>query len=407
MSGFFSESVLKSSRTKAPVGRVPLCGSCGLFKTCLTPKMTAQGKGSGKVLVVLPPHSGSDDTSGRLLSGEAGKYTASLLKRAIGPVGMSRVVKFAPVLACHRSRKPRPDDAAKCRPMLNRIIKETNPEIIVAIGPDAAASVTAIYGGPEKNIMKTVGYQIPCRAGNCWILTANNPAYFMGRKDREVQESFFLEALSVIGPKMRRPYAVDVDHTKEVLRVTSPTTAAKLIRRGMERTRVAAAFDYETNMLKPEHELAHIVSGAVCFDGKKTLAYPMIGEAITATKELMVSDIPLIAANLKFEDRWTKTILGVRPRRWVWDTMLAAHALDNRTGVTGLKFQAWSAMGLAPWADHIAPFLEKDNPDGTNNIHEIDMQDLLLYNGLDALYEYMLAMVQIKAMGYPMERVRR
>jgi hypothetical protein len=79
--------------------------------------------------------------------------------------------------------------------------------------------------------------------------------------------------------------------------------------------------------------------------------------------------------------------------------MIAAHVLDNRKGVTGLKFQAFAQLGQGKYNTHIESLLEAKDKTHINRIHEIDMGDLLLYNGLDSLLEYKLAMKQRKAMG--------
>ena len=80
--------------------------------------------------------------------------------------------------------------------------------------------------------------------------------------------------------------------------------------------------------------------------------------------------------------------------------MLAAHVLDNRPGTTGLKFQAFVLLGQKSYNDHIEPLLEtKSKKTHINRIHEIDMDDLLFYNGLDSLLEYKVANIQMNMMG--------
>ena len=119
---------------------------------------------------------------------------------------------------------------------------------------------------------------------------------------------------------------------------------------------------------------------------------------IQATKELLVSDIPKIGFNKKFENRWIKTKLGVDVRNWVWDGMLSAHHLDNRRGITSAKFQAFVRLGMPLWNEHIEPLLKSTDDSGLNRIREIPMRDLLIYNGIDALVEYKIAEIQRKEM---------
>ena len=76
--------------------------------------------------------------------------------------------------------------------------------------------------------------------------------------------------------------------------------------------------------------------------------------------------------------------------------MLAAHVLDNRPGITSLKFQAFVLLGQENYNSHIKPFLKAKKGSKFNRIHELDLNDLLLYGGLDSYLEYWVAMKQIK-----------
>ena len=156
------------------------------------------------------------------------------------------------------------------------------------------------------------------------------------------------------------------------------------------------AFDYEANILKPEGEGTKIVSCSICQGGKNTIAFPWEGEVIYTMDQMLKSSTPKIASNLKFEDRWTRVKLGHPVRNWWWDTMIAAHVLDNSPKVTGLKFQSFVLLGAESYDEHISPFLKSTGKSGFNRIDEIDLKDLLLYNGLDSLMEFLVAMKQMK-----------
>ena len=106
--------------------------------------------------------------------------------------------------------------------------------------------------------------------------------------------------------------------------------------------------------------------------------------------------MPKIAQNLKFEDRWTRVKLGHPVRNWLWDTMLAAHVLDYRRGITSLEFQAFVQLGVQLYDKHIKPYLKSVGQSRFNRIKELDLKDLLLYNGMDSLLTYKIAMKQMK-----------
>jgi len=109
---------------------------------------------------------------------------------------------------------------------------------------------------------------------------------------------------------------------------------------------------------------------------------------------LLKSSIGKIASNLKFEERWTRYFLKHRVRNWDWDTMLAAHVLNNATGITGLKFQAFVQLGQSQYDKHIEPYLKSSKGQHLNRIREIPLKDLLVYNGMDSFLEIKLATLQ-------------
>jgi hypothetical protein len=78
--------------------------------------------------------------------------------------------------------------------------------------------------------------------------------------------------------------------------------------------------------------------------------------------------------------------------------MLAAHCLDNRPGICSLKFQAFINLGVPSYNERIAPYLEASHGP-YNRIHEILLDDLLHYNGIDSLLEVKLAQYQRRKMG--------
>ena len=151
--------------------------------------------------------------------------------------------------------------------------------------------------------------------------------------------------------------------------------------------------------MKPDGQGTEIISCALCWKGKRTIAYPWSGEAIQATSDILKTPVPKVAANLKFEDRWSRAILEHRVRGWVWDTMIAAHVLDYRPNVTGLKFQSFVHLGAESYDERIKPFLKVKEKSRFNRIKELDLKDLLLYNGLDSFFEDKLAVIQTKLFG--------
>jgi hypothetical protein len=207
--------------------------------------------------------------------------------------------------------------------------------------------------------------------------------------------------------KQGRPWESIPRYREEVEVIFDPDEGARQLRALLAEygDSGTAAFDYETNMLKPDNKRASILSASVCFGyerPERTIAFLINKRSKKAMGEFLKHPIPKIASNLKFEDRWTRAVFGHRVRNWEWDTMLGAHTLDNRPGITSIKFQSYVLLGQPSYDDHLQHLLKSS---GSNEINraatEIDLEDLLVYNGLDSLLEYEVAVRQRKLHNFP------
>ena len=134
----------------------------------------------------------------------------------------------------------------------------------------------------------------------------------------------------------------------------------------------------------------------------------MLPESPTALEQLRrvlgSARIGKAAHNMGFEDTWTNVRLGTKVRRWCWDSKLAAHTLDNRRGVTGLKFQTYVHFGVAGYDDDVSLYLKsKGGGNGVNKIEEFVSSgrgdELLEYCGLDSHFGRKLAALQMDKIG--------
>jgi hypothetical protein len=187
------------------------------------------------------------------------------------------------------------------------------------------------------------------------------------------------------------------DYKKEVEIIYNDQDAAQRIREVVTGGGVAA-FDYETNRKKPDISGSQIFCCAVYWRGR-VFSYPMVGEAVKATAEFVASEsVKKIGANNKFEDRWSRRVLKTPVVGWLWDTVLSAHHLDNREGITAVKFQALVRLGLPRWTKSVDGYLEADDGNGFNQIHKVDSRSLLTYCGIDSLVEFKIAELQRQEM---------
>lgn len=402
MTGFFSLDVVD----EAPIGNLPKCGACGLHKTCLTPKMRVYGKGKKGIMVIGEAPGAEEDKKGRPFIGDSGQELREELE-TVG-INLDRDCWTTNALICRPPDNKITDAKAieYCRPNIVNAITMYNPEKILLLGASALESVvTWLYGHRETAIGTWAGWQIPSITINSWVLPTFHPSYVIRSKNdkkKNIVQLLFRKHLSAFADLNGRPYRPGFKgHRGLITAIASPTRAASLLKRlrksnerlGAEKRPLA--FDYETTMKKPDHPLAEIYTCAVS-DGKTTLAYPWQGPAITETKKLLATDAPKYGANIKFEQRWSDRF-GIVINNWKHDVNLGARQLDNREGVTGVKFQAFVRLGEPIWDKQIAPYLKGGKGGyGLNRIKEIKMQDLLVYNGMDALLEWKICRIQIK-----------
>lgn len=396
MPGFLSNCDLSST---APVPLAPRCGRCGLYKGCKSPKMPWTGQGKRKVLVVAEAPGREEDKQNTQLVGDSGQRLRKHLRK-VG-VDLDRDCwKTNSVVCCPQGETPTSVQIEACRPLVWKAVKELKPQVILLLGAVAVESVVGkVWGKDVGPIGRWVGWQIPSHDWNCRICPTWHPSYLLRQNDPELDLWFNRRLEETFGIESRPWQNGPPKYEQMVEVVYSPEDAAGLVRRRMEELDGPVTIDYETDRLKPDCQDSRIVSCALYWPGTKAFAFPWFGEAVAATGELLRSKVPKIAANLKFEDRWTRFQFGHGVRNWHWDTMQAAHVLDNRSKITGVKFQAYVRLGQPTWDSAVSPYLKGEGGNGLNRIDRVGLETLLRYNAMDALMEYRIALLQMEEMG--------
>jgi len=386
--GFFTLTELNPKRKQ--LSHSPHCGACGLYKNCHSPKMSYKGEGRKKILVIGESPGADEDDKGEQFVGKAGKRLQYELKR--NKINLNIDCWKTNARRCYVEGNPPPTKEIKyCRPALIAEIKKLQPVSILLFGASAVESVIGyLWKDDEKFALnRWVDWNIPSQEWNCWISVHYHPSY-LERSNDDLLNLIARKQLKSALVKTKRPWKTIPDYASNIEIIYKPSQAAKAIRD----LKPTFAFDYETNCLKPEYEGAEIVSCSMS-DGERTIAYPWAGEAIEQTSEWLKSPLRKIAANMKFEERWTRYFLKHGVRNWHWDTMLAAHVLNNAPGITGLKFQSFVRLGLKPYDIHIEPYLKpKGRNEKLNRIRELPIKDVLEYNGMDSYLEHKIAGIQ-------------
>lgn len=397
--GFFSPAALTMAEPEQSL--IPKCGACGLFKDCESPKMPPSGKGKRRVLIVAEAPGREEDREGVQLVGKAGNFLEQTL-RSLG-INMREDCWLTNALICHPKDNKIKDKKAVgyCRPNLLKTISKLKPDVIIPLGRAAVQSIAAhAYGGEIGAIERWVGWQCPSIRLNAYVCPTWHPSYLL-REESKILEGFFTRHLKEAFDLKGKPYKKVPNYKEQITLEYDAANAAAWLD---TITSGVIAFDYECNMLKPESDKAKIVCASVCWNGERTLAFPWHGKAIKAMKRLLGDkSVFKTAQNMKYEDRWTRAILGVEVRGWRWDTLVGSHLLDCRQDISSLKFMAFTYLGQPRYDKHIEPFLKSEGMDqlgnAENKIHLIPLKQLLIYSGLDSLLQYLIAEKQTVKMG--------
>ena len=398
--GFFSSAVLAK-------GNLPKCSKCNLHRRCLSPWMGVSGEGEYRILVVGEAPGADEDKAGEPFVGKAGRY----LRRVFGELGVD--LNDCLITNAIRCRPPRNVMDARCleycRPHLQRTIDEVKPNVILTLGEYAfhqtlPDSYLRLGGG----MTKWRGWTIPSSEVGCWVCPTFHPSYILRENEDPVLSRLFredVEAALVLRADtgdvtfamwqypsledLRKGIEIILDRKEALSRLADLADAEGIL-----------SFDYETTGLKPEHPDQRIWSCAFSLNGEGTWAC-LIDETMHEAlgRVLFSKRLGKVASNLKFEERWTRAVLGKGVCNWVWDTMLAAHCLDNRRMISSLKFQAFVRLGIGVYDDDIRPYLVPPSGGMRNRIEHAPIKSLLLYNGLDALLTYRVMEHQKREMG--------
>lgn len=413
MQGFFNLAPPEKSARSTPALK-PQCETCGLYKTCKTPKMPVSGQGQKGILIVAEAPGKDEDEQGVSLVGQSG----GMLRRALTECGISldRDCWKTNAIICRPSGQPRAptaDEIDYCRPNLNQTIKELQPHVIITLGHPAIKSLVGpIFREDVGQVLRWVGRKIPDTTLNTWICPTWHPQALLYAKDKQDGPTLAMlwrRHLAAAVALEARPYETPPDYKKGIETYLDADEGAAALA-GIPRESGILSFDYETDRLKPDRTDARIVCASVAWGSrpgqpKRTVVVPWHGAAIHEFKKLMAAPVLKISHNLQMEDRWTRRFFGHPPRNWRWCTMQTAHVLDNRQSVVGLKFQAYVKFGQPGYDDHIKPFLEStgtatiSETNSPNRIRELPLDKLMEYCGLDSVLSYMLAWDQAAELG--------
>jgi uracil-DNA glycosylase family 4 len=357
--------------------------------------MPVSGKGKRSILFVAEAPGQQEDQSGVQFVGEAGRCLRNILKEI--DVDIDDCWKTNSAIC----RPPNNDitdlHIESCRPNLLNTIRELKPKVIFLLGESAVKSlISTEWGDDLGSIGRWVGWNIPSQTYKSWLCPTYHPSHVL-RSGSDPTLSKIVKEHFVRG--IARETAPWPDYSlaelsKRVEIFTDPVMGMGAMQ-DLNTAKGKLAWDYETTGLKPERKEQQIVSVSFCLNGTHTFATAIEPYCFpTLSKVLKNPNLRKIASNMKFEERWTRTKLGHGVAGWDHDTMLASHVLDNRGSISSIKFQTYVNFGVGDYSSSIKPFSQADTANGLNRIREVPIRDVLLYCGLDSMFEYMVEEIQ-------------
>lgn len=374
----------------------PACSECGLFKKYTRNLQVEIPPDS--VVVVHSSRCGGEDMDGAVASALARlglpSDAVTIGHAACGPLYSAADIKTA---------------GQHCQGWLGDLLKRVKPRCVIPIGQEAISGVISPLWGKAAGLGSIwTGRVIPDQTINAWIcpVATEGPVPEL----RQLYLHSHLEQAIKL-TRRPRPWGQQVpDWTASVERLYNQQAARDAIREaGMDGPGKMLAFDYEATGLKPEHKLHRIHSIGLAWGTgntpSRTVAIPWdLPGVADGIRWLLRQPVAKVAANMKFEQRWSQQKLAVEPVNVVWDTQIAGHWLDpQEEGVTGLKYQAYAELGFPIYNTEIESYLQSTGSGAAslNRIFEAPLDSILKYCGLDSLLEYTLARKQMKFANMP------
>lgn len=398
--GFFKpEQTKMPSRTR---GHSLSCAACGLYKGCKHPQMDPYGQNQRNIMVIGEAPGQTEDTLGKPFVGKTGK----LLQKVFHDNGIDlfRDCIVLNAVNCHPKENDTPTKMQIdcCREIKVRAaLEEYTPKAVVLVGGSAVESFLGDRWKRDLHGINTWrGFQIPDQTFRTWVFPIWHPS-FVERRER-AREVMTIWNQDIRNISDHYDDAFPIFKQPRIIYLEDDLSPLDAIEAGV------VSLDWETTGLKPHAPGHRIVSGSVSPDADTAYAF-LIPNTQRKRKPLIRllenNLISKIGHNLKFEQAWSLVRLGVEIKNMAFDSMLAAHLLDNRPNISSLAFQAYLYLGIMEYNDEVEAYLKSTDPKDGNSMNRIlelvdHPDDLLKYNALDTVVQYRIAQKQMDLIGY-------
>lgn len=413
------------SRNKLEPGP-PLCSKCKLFRDSKNPRMETGGKGKLNIMLVGQNPGKQEDRLGDQFIGKIGEFLRNTLDDEFD-LDLDEDFYKENGVACLTpdNRTPQAKEINSCRPRIIQAIKKIKPNVIIPLGLPAVKSIIGARWRKDigDSVQKWVGWTIPDREYKAWICPTYHPGWVVRKIegeysniiDKNIPYELFCNHLEAAIDLADTPIPDDSDESTEeekIDKITDPDEAiAYLEYKILMGPSSVYAIDYEATGLKPQFPGHRILSVGLSCHPHHAVAMPFFSEnerfMVLFKRFLANEHIKLIVHNLPMEDRWSTVIAGAKPRGWILDTMNGVHALDNRPGITGLKFVSYVRYGIAGYDDHVDKFKTSEDSNDFNRMDEVPIDEMLTYQGMDAMLTFREALFQAPKFNIDIRKLMR
>uniref|UniRef100_A0A6M3IUM1 Putative DNA polymerase n=1 Tax=viral metagenome TaxID=1070528 RepID=A0A6M3IUM1_9ZZZZ len=351
----------------------PQCKDCDLWKNVKSIGTATVGSETSTILFIGEANGRDEDACGVPFVGKSGR----LLRDALEKFG---VIDFAMTNTCRcrppNNRPPTPKEIAACIHYTEEDRdRMPNLRLMIAVGNIALRALTGKQG-ITKVSGEEWGYQALDK--QLKLMPLMHPSYVLQSQDKELER--FYEHVARIPMIVKGTLSGEDDFGTYTV-VDTPDKFVELIA-FLQNSRIFA-YDIETTGLNPRDPDSQVRTIQVSWDLRTAWILPL--ETIPWTDEqrdtILVElkaifenkKIGKIGQNIKFDNLWMKTILGIDVRGTIWDTKIVEYLLYGK-GSTGLKDMAWRYSRMGGYEKLLG-----DRPDKVEND-----ETLWKYGGIDA-----------------------
>lgn len=389
---------------RAPRGATG-CEACGLYRKVKSPRMPMTGEGKLGAFLLGEGPGETEDGLNKQFVGQAGDKLRLHLKLLGYDLDRDffkqNAIQCRPTDAKGNNRPPISKEIQCCEQRWRSELNSVKHKFIFLTGAKAVEAFFMYRTHPITTSLSIGRFRklcIPDIQTGAWILPLYHSSFVVRNPDAE---PVFKKDLTWALSQLSRSAPTFPDYDKVVIQLTRYDDLIEFLDQIIE-YKYCIAIDYETSGLKPfkpGHQIRSISIARYQDDYGYSFPYqyPSVWgseqlEQIRIKLAIILSDpeIPKVAQNIQMEHPWSKAILGVEPRGWVWDTMVYSHIEDERPEYTGLDFQVFINWGYEYGSDMVK--YKKPSPGSIfNTMHKAPLSQLLSYGGKDAYFTMRLA----------------